>query len=621
LVSQRFSFTNAFCRYLAILLISALLASTGQAAPVPRSVLILNESSAGTRGYEDSTAAIRSTLNAQTPSRFAIYIENLDLNQFLDSRYKGTLLTYLRDKYIEAPIGAIAANGTEALKLALQLRGDDRWSRIPIVFSSVDEQRARALMPLSNATGRFVQLSLNSSIDAARMLVRDLRQVVLVGDALERQPFRGHFAGEMAEQAKKLEVTNLLGVSLTEIKNRVANLPASSVILYTTLTSDEAGHRYLSNDALEVVAKAANRPIVVDVDNRLGHGATGGFVIVPSLIGEEAGQLLLRLFNGEDASAIPVANSNAVRPVFDWRELQRWGINEKDLPQGSEIRFRPLSAWEQYRSQILLLCAVILTQTALITALLYERRRRRTAEQQSFQRMTELAHLNRIATVGELSASIAHEVKQPLTAIVAQSSAALRWLGHNSPNLNEARGALQKIKIASDRASQIVDNLRSMFRKEGGTRTPLNVNTMIANVVELTRDEAYRHGISVRTSFDRQNPVTVGDRAQLEQVFLNLMMNAIEAMSSSKADTRVLELKTAPKNGNEILVTVADTGPGIATENLGKIFDEFYTTKPHGMGMGLSICRSIIESHGGRLWASPGDNGLVFYVSLPMSSR
>jgi signal transduction histidine kinase len=113
----------------------------------------------------------------------------------------------------------------------------------------------------------------------------------------------------------------------------------------------------------------------------------------------------------------------------------------------------------------------------------------------------------------------------------------------------------------------------------------------------------------------------VGDRAQLEQVFLNLMMNAIEAMSSSKADTRVLELKTAPKNGNEILVTVADTGPGIATENLGKIFDAFYTTKPQGMGMGLSICRSIIESHGGRLWASPGDNGLVFYVSLPMSSR
>ena len=236
--------------------------------------------------------------------------------------------------------------------------------------------------------------------------------------------------------------------------------------------------------------------------------------------------------------------------------------------------------------------------------------------------MTELAHLNRIATAGELSASIAHEVKQPLAAIVAQSSAALRWLAHTTPDLNEARAALKKITFAGNRASEIVDNLRAMFRKESSARRPLDINTLLANVLELTSHEAQKRDILVHTTFlDGQKPETLGDKAQLEQVFLNLLMNAIEAMSSSKSNRRVLELKTSVNDDDEILVIVADNGPGVEVEDLEKIFEAFFTTKSDGMGMGLSICRSIIESHAGRLWASRGNPGLIFHVSLPRANR
>ena len=610
-----------FWRWLTIGLIACCYPGTCQSDPLPRSVLILNESSPGIQGYSDITAAQRLTLNAQSPSPFAIYVENLDLNQFVSPQYKKTLLTYLREKYIDIPIGIIAANGTEALRVALQLRADERWSGIAIVFSTVDERRARSLMPLPNATGRYVQFSLSSSIDAARALVRNLHQFALVGDPLERQPFRGHFLGELASAAVNLEIINLLGLPLEQVKNRVANLPDTSAILYTALTADETGNQYLPNEALAEIAKTANRPIVVDVDNRLGHGATGGFVVVPALIGDEAAHLMLRVFNGENASAIPITTSNAVKPVFDWRELQRWAVNERDLPPGSEILFRPPTAWEQYRWQILFIAAVIFTETLLILGLLYEHQRRRRAEVQALQRMTELAHLNRIATAGELSASIAHEVKQPLAAIVAQSSAALRWLAHTTPDLNEARAALKKIMFAGNRASEIVDRLRAMFRKESSARTPLDINTLLANVIGLTSHEAQKHGVLVHTSFFDGKPQTLGDQAQLEQVFLNLVMNAIEAMSSSKSDRRVLELKTSVNEDDEVLVTVADTGSGVDVENLEKIFDAFFTTKPDGMGMGLSICRSIIEAHAGRLWASRGDPGLIFYVALPGASR
>jgi signal transduction histidine kinase len=232
--------------------------------------------------------------------------------------------------------------------------------------------------------------------------------------------------------------------------------------------------------------------------------------------------------------------------------------------------------------------------------------------------MGELAHLNRVATAGELSASIAHEVRQPLAAIVAQSNAAQRWLAQHSPNLNEAQAALKKIIVAGDRASQIVENLRSMFRKENGVRKSLDINAMMGNVLGLTSREVREHGIVVQTSFsDPPQPRALGEQAQLEQVFLNLVINAIEAMSSSIGQPRILELTTAVNGADEAVITISDTGPGVDAETAERMFDAFFTTKPEGMGMGLSICRSIVESHGGRLWVSRRDRGLIFHVALP----
>ena len=609
---------SMFWRWLTIGLIACCYPGTCQSDPLPRSVLILNESSPGVEGYSEITAAQRLTLNAQSPSPFAIYVENLDLNQLASSQYRKILLTYLREKYLDNPIGIVATNGIEALRVALELRADERWSGIAIVFSAIDEQRARSLMPLPNVTGRFVQFSLSSSIDAARALVRNLRQVALVGDPLDRQPFRGHFLGDLTSAAVNLEIINLLGLPLEQVKKSVASLPNSSAILYTAVTSDGIGHQYLPNEALAVIAKTANRPIVVDVSNRLGHGATGGFVIVSTLIGEEAAQLMVRLFNGENTSTIPITTSNAVKPIFDWRELQRWAVNERDLPPGSEILFRNPTVWGQYRWQILFVAAVIFTETLLILGLLYEHQRRRRAEVQSLQRMTELAHMNRIATVSELSASIAHELKQPLAAIVTYGSAGLRWLARQVPDVDEARTNLHGMINAASRASLVIDELRAMFRKDNGLRTRVDVNRLILDTLSLTNYEIRAQNISVQTRlFESSTLLMLADQVQLQQVILNLIVNAIEAMSFMP-DARELRITSGLHDAGAVLITVEDSGPGIAPENLDKIFDTFFTTKPTGMGMGLSICRSIIEAHGGRLWASgAASHGCIFHIVLP----
>jgi signal transduction histidine kinase len=233
----------------------------------------------------------------------------------------------------------------------------------------------------------------------------------------------------------------------------------------------------------------------------------------------------------------------------------------------------------------------------------------------------ERARVARLVTAGELSAAIAHEVKQPLAAMVAQGNAALRWLGRSTPDLDEARAALQKIVNSGHRASRIVENLRAMFKKDANSHKRVGVNGIIRDVLGLTHHEIQKNDVMLQTALsDEPAPYVLGDRVQLEQVFLNLIMNAIEAMNASSS-RKILGVKTEIGKNGEVLFTIADSGPGIDADKIEKIFNTFFTTKQDGMGMGLSICRSIVEAHGGHIWAaSEATHGSVFYVELPSAA-
>jgi signal transduction histidine kinase len=277
---------------------------------------------------------------------------------------------------------------------------------------------------------------------------------------------------------------------------------------------DAAGVVHERGTPLTRLHAVANAPIFSYDESFFGQEIVGGPLLLVADTSRQTAAAAIRILAGEKPSEIRIPVVQFASPIFDWRQMQRWSISESRLPPGSKIYFRAPTLWDQYRWQILLIASVILTQAALIIGLLYEHRRRRIAEVASLERMTELAHLNRLATAGELSASIAHEVKQPLTAMVAQSSAALRWLSQNTPNLSEARVALEKIGVAGSRAAQIVDNLRSMFRKETDERRSLNVNNLIGNVLALTIHELQKNDISVQTAFsDGAEPKTLGNQA------------------------------------------------------------------------------------------------------------
>ena len=241
---------------------------------------------------------------------------------------------------------------------------------------------------------------------------------------------------------------------------------------------------------------------------------------------------------------------------------------------------------------------------------------RKRAEEALVKAQAELAHVTRVTTLGEMTASIAHEINQPLAAVVNNASACLRWLAAN--NVEEARRSAELIRADGHRAGEIIGRIRALAKKSPPRKDWLDINETILEVTALARSEIQKNRVSLQTQLSSDLPLILGDRIQLQQVILNLIINAIEAMSGAGDGPRELQVGSAKDESQGVRVAVRDSGPGLDPESINHIFTAFFTTKPQGMGMGLAISRSIIEAHGGRLWATANeDRGATFQFTLP----
>jgi C4-dicarboxylate-specific signal transduction histidine kinase len=241
------------------------------------------------------------------------------------------------------------------------------------------------------------------------------------------------------------------------------------------------------------------------------------------------------------------------------------------------------------------------------------------AEEKLHKTRMELAHVTRVTTLGELTASIAHEVNQPLTAVVANADAALRWLNRETPDLAAARRSVEWVIDDSNRANEVIRRVRSLAKKTDLEKVPLDLNQVVKEAIALVRREFNSHRVSVRAELAPALPGVFGDRIQLQQVIINLLINGIEAMQSVTGRPRELVIRSSQDETSQLRLSVTDCGVGIVAENVNRLFNAFYTTKTNGLGMGLSICRSILEAHGGRLSVSGNEGpGATFQFVLPL---
>ncbi|EJN13563.1 histidine kinase [Bradyrhizobium sp. YR681] len=588
--------------------------------PRQRSILVLEEADFRSPFYSEVFAGIRAAAKQSGKGHTVIYGESLDLARFPGPDYEESLVGHLKTKYALRSIDVIVSIGVASAKF-LQTRKQDIWPAAPVVYGFVpDLPETRALF-LPDTTAVFARVRPTQLLIAARAIVPDLTRVVLVGDAWRNPLTYGHWKQEFAAVMPDLDVTDLSDAVLREVREQVGALPARSAILTSAMYSDGEGTYYSPASALARVAETANRPIIITSDTFLGRSGVGGFLLLPESIGREAGEVAMRILDGEVPSSIAPFGGNNVKPIFDWRQLKRWNVDEANLPPGSEVRFREPNFWTQYYWHIAIVASVVLIQGLMIAILLRERHLRFLAEVEARQRMSELAHMNRRATAGEMSASLAHELNQPLAAILINAETAQQVLQNPAPDLAEVRDILDHIRRDDQRAAAIIDRLRSFLKRDPTERREIDLNATVGEVFRFLSVQAITNDVELATEPSSSDIRVKGDKVQLQQAILNLVVNGMDAVAHLPNDRRRVVGRTRLLDGNLAVVSIADAGDGILTGKLTEIFKPFFTTKSQGMGIGLSIAHSIVEAHGGRIWAeNTPSGGAVFHVSLPLAA-
>jgi PAS domain S-box-containing protein len=313
----------------------------------------------------------------------------------------------------------------------------------------------------------------------------------------------------------------------------------------------------------------------------------------------------------------------AVHPADLKRHLEKWRASlASGEPFENEVRYRR-AADGQYRWFLARAVPLrdqrgkILKWYGISTDI--EDRKRAEEEREKLRQLEDhLAHINRVSMLGEMAASLAHEIKQPIAAAMTSANSCIEWLAHEPPNLDRARAAAAKIDKYGNRAAEIISHIRSLYRKSPPQSELIDVNEIVHEIFTLLQGEAIRYSVAMRSELAGELPKIKADRVQLQQVFMNLILNALEAMGDEGGE---LTVKSQRQDG-QLLFLVSDTGPGLPVGNVDQIFSAFFTTKPQGSGMGLAISRSIVESHGGRLWATANNGrGATFHFTLPTAAE
>jgi PAS domain S-box-containing protein len=681
-------------------------------------------------------AAIAAAFRERPDLSVDYFAEYLESDRFPGDRASLALRDYIGRKYDGRRIDLVVAIAEPSLQFVLRYR-DELFPGAPIVYTSNAAASTNALSTqgLAGVTTidgyrETVELALRLHPSTARLFVVAHAPNLSYEDVLRE---------ELASIAQRIEVSYINEAVLPRLLASVEAVPPGSLILYIRHSREEPGNRLFPSEVARLVAEASAVPVYGIFDTHIGTGLVGGFVRDAKTTGTRVGSIALRILDGarpEDISVEPVP----LRPMFDWRQLQRWGIDVSRLPAGADIRFRVPTTWELYWRYIVGALVLTVIQGVIIGALVIERARRRqsqtrynlasaaggvgvwdwnlatneiyvdpflkhilgyadheirnyiddwgrlvhpddapmvmaqaqqaiegtrptyevehrmlhrdgsvrwflargsvvfkhgraaqfagtdtditdrkTSQQVLEQTQAELTRVSRLTALGEFAATIAHEVRQPLTAITLNAKACLRWLREATPDLAEMRAALEDVVDAGERANELVDRNRELFRQRSVKNEPLDINDVVRDVAALARPRLQSNSVVLTASSTPGLPLVNGDRIELQQVLLNLVGNSIDATEAVDAGSRRVEISTVLLTDGRVKVSVRDNGVGFENVDMKRLFSFSYTTKPSGTGVGLSLSRSIVEAHGGRLWPEPNpEGGAIFSFTLPV---
>ncbi|WP_443678662.1 sensor histidine kinase [Paraburkholderia unamae] len=610
----------AVLRYGMAVVMAALLlvASTAALAAEPVRVVILTGTDPIQPAALVQIRAIRSLLETSMPHGAEVFLDALDGFRFGAEDLTPEFLALMKKKYADQRVDLVVGIGNHAADFALKYHAQ-LWPGAPVLLTSVPEKWfEQNPLPAGFARVPF-PIDVAKTLAIAEALQPDANRLVVVGGTSDTDySFIDRVVEAAATRGRRWSSVDIWrGLSIHEIEQRLSQLDNRSAVVYTTMYRDREGHRFFPYQLVPGMVAASRAPIYAWYSTYLDGGVTAGAMYDFEENGRLTGEAALSILrnrgrmDGLTFAALPA------RCTANVTQLERYGLSTSALPADCRLIDFPRSIFREYRGVVLAALAVLLAQTVTIVALLAQRRNRRLAEADATERRGELARAARFATVGELSASIAHEVGQPLGAILSNADAAELLIKASHVDGTELEEILSDVKRDALRANDVVQRLRSLLQKQGIAFQPQPLDGALQCALKLIAPEAKRRNIGVETQFETGDAQIMGDAVQLQQVVLNLAINAMDAMHETDPASRVLTIATK-RVSHGVAFVVADRGCGLGGVGVRRLFEPFYTTKPHGMGLGLSIVRSIVEAHHGRIDVAARDGGgTEFTVWLP----
>jgi signal transduction histidine kinase len=615
---RRFGHWNVSTLLAVVCLIVTVGVHAAEEGPAKR-VLMVHSFGSSAPPFTTHSTAFETTLTQEMGKRVDLDQVSLDMARYAQPDMEEAFVEFLLKRLAKWQPDLVVPIGSPAGRFVVKFR-DRLFPGTPVIYTGMDRRTVPPDAITKNATFVGDDFKLAGLVEDILQLAPDTTniEVILGATPLERY-WTIEFRRAFEPFTNRVSFNFLNDLSFDQMLRRLSKLPPRSFILLGLFLRDASGVTHNEDEALQRLHAVANAPINGLYQNQLGLGIVGGRLYQGELQGVESARIAIRVLRGEPMSSFPPMFVGTQRPRYDWRELQRWNISESRLSPDSVIEFRQPTVWERYRWYIVGALFIFALQAAMITGLLLQRTRRRRAEADLQRNREELAHVTRVSTVGELTTSVAHELNQPLGAILSNADAAEMFLAADPPALDEVRDILADIRKDDQRASEVIRRMRNLLQKHDLTPKSIEINEAVEEVLKLISTGVSARKVAIKFERTAGLPRVWCDPVHFQQVVLNLVLNGMEAMAGLPEEKRQVVVRAGPGDNGTVRIAVADSGPGIPTDKLPKLFEPFFTTKKEGMGMGLSIARTIVEAHHGKIWAENNPNiGATFYFTVPV---
>jgi len=523
----QFFFARAVIGSLATAIVLGAQTPSGAADSEPKRVVMLHSFGPRFKPWSDYAQTIRSEISQRWREPVDFLDHSLVNARQDDEPSEAAFVEYLRTLYVSRPVDLIIAIGAPAAAFIQRYR-QRLFPKTPMVFTAVEQRRVQYEKLTENDTVVAVAHDFPAAFENILRVLPLTKTIAVVNGTSPNETFwLNEMRRELAPLAGRVELRWYNEKSFEDILADAARLPPHSAIFWHLMNVDAAGVAHEANDALSKLSSLANGPIFSYDKSFFGEATVGGPMHSAETSGQITAAVSVRILNGEKAGDIKTPPTEFETPIFDWRQMQRWGISESNLPPGSNIYFREPSVLERYSWQIALITAIVLVQAGLILVLLREHRRRQLAEVQSRQRMAELARVMRFSTAGELTASIAHEINQPLGSILTNAETAQAILKSPSPDIAELNDIVVDILRDDQRASEVIRRMRSLLKKAPFELKNFDLNDVVRETLGFFSSRAVGRKVELISAITPEALPVLGDRVQLQQVILNLVMNGI----------------------------------------------------------------------------------------------